>query len=494
MMMTLFVEKPYSDPHNPLQYLERAHHFVELKYPDLAAADAYRALTLLETLEDGTAAYPARKSNAEEFSGKQAADLLKKKPECYRLLVDCLLACGCLRDAFGFWYQWQSGTRATFEDFAASAQKVKGKPLKEHGTARRDLYSWNNHEPNRSCPETLQLLNERLKSVAPKCEVRSVSLPVLSRTTVEPSQKTVTQLGLFATADIVPGEQVLHETSLLTATNRVYDTLCDACNGLLPDLAADFPPVPCDKCHDTIFCSEKCHDLAQETYHPAICGGDVEALASIGRNDLSLVDAADSLYFLLIGRAIAMAETQDVHPLDLSEVKYIWGDLTNVEEQKETLPFSFQMQILWPQRLLEEMGIDPFASLPRYDTWVLNTMYAKFRGTASGRLSKWDGGPEVSAVHPMWCLANHSCDPNVRWEWGGEIVFNARSERVAWGHGETPRNGGIRAGEEILNHYCDIRLPTKERRSWAVGALGGDCMCGRCVWEAGEGATRGAKS
>lgn len=89
-------------------------------------------------------------------------------------------------------------------------------------------------------------------------------------------------------------------------------------------------------------------------------------------------------------------------------------------------------------------------------------------------------------MHPMWSLANHSCDPNVRWEWGGEIVFTSREERVAWGKGKKAKRGGIKAGEEILNHYCDINLPVKERREWAVGALGGDCRCARCVWEAGE--------
>ncbi|RMJ25712.1 hypothetical protein PHISP_03443, partial [Aspergillus sp. HF37] len=145
-----------------------------------------------------------------------------------------------------------------------------------------------------------------------------------------------------------------------------------------------------------------------------------------------------------------------------------------------------------PSRLLEEMGLDPFASLPLFDTWVLNTLYAKFRGTASGRLSTWDGGPELCAVHPLWCLANHSCDPNVRWEWGGEITFRARAddERPVWRRGaeekkgaRTGAGGEIKMGDEILNHYCDVGLGVKDRREWAVGALGGWCLCERCVWE-----------
>lgn len=46
--------------------------------------------------------------------------------------------------------------------------------------------------------------------------------------------------------------------------------------------------------------------------------------------------------------------------------------------------------------------------------------------------------------------------------------------------------GGLKAGEEVLNHYCDVDLDVRARREWAVGALGGWCLCERCVWEEGE--------
>ena len=46
--------------------------------------------------------------------------------------------------------------------------------------------------------------------------------------------------------------------------------------------------------------------------------------------------------------------------------------------------------------------------------------------------------------------------------------------------------GGLEAGEEVLNHYCDVELDVRARREWAVGALGGWCLCERCVWEEEE--------
>jgi hypothetical protein len=201
-----------------------------------------------------------------------------------------------------------------------------------------------------------------------------------------------------------------------------------------------------------------------------------------------------------------MAETQRCHPLDLKEVKYIWGDFNNETDYKhpmtagnyfsddvsKTLPFSFEYNIRLPFHMLEKMDIDIFANL-QYDVWVFNTLYAKFRGTASARLSGSTGtaikGPEVGAVHPMWCLANHSCDPNVSWEWGGSIKFWARDLRVTWERDSGEMHwtaSGIRKGQEVLNHYCDIELLVHERREWMRGTLGGDCRCARCVWEAGE--------
>ena len=387
--------------------------------------------------------------------------------------------------------------------------------LPEQGTARRVVYPWNDHEPDRHSESALQELNRYLKEVAPKCEVRAVSLPLLktkspctNKSLVETTDgyPTVAQLGLFATEDISSNETVLCERSILAANNRLHDPLCDACSGPLPTNSPSALVSSCDDCEDTIFCSPTCASLARELYHPAVCGrSDFDLLAK----DPSPDEASSALYLALLGRAFAMAETQAVHPLDLPEIKYLWGDFTSIlprtsSETRRHLPFTFQANILSPLIILERMDINIFTS-PLAETWVVNTLYAKFRGTASARFNTTgiNRGPEVAAVHPMWCLANHSCAPNVKWDWSAEIRFTARGGKdiVHWGskveqddrRGVYPirrergykkrRDGGIQMGEEILNHYCDIDLPVKERREWAVGALGGDCMCERCQWE-----------
>lgn len=370
----------------------------------------------------------------------------------------------------------------------------------DSGLVRRERYPWNEHEPNRFAD--LEALNQMMQEVAPKLEVLAVELPDLTGTSDTVSR----QLGVFAKEDIAPGEVVLDETSMLAANNKLRDALCDACSADLPALLSPEAEstVSCPQC-EAVFCSQSCYDLAVESYHPAVCEQDVENIAK----DVPPAQAADSLYSLLLLRSLAMAETQGSHPLDLKEVKNIWADFhtlpssthwqrstlsrPTVTALPRTLPFSFEYSIRVPLHMFEKMDLNIFTS-PHAEVWVFNTLYAKFRGTASARLSGLGGrairGPEVSAVHPMWCLANHSCDPNVSWEWGGSIKFWARDRRAEWkrdGAKAVVKNqAGITKGEEILNHYCDIDLPVHERREWARGALGGDCQCERCKWEAGE--------
>lgn len=544
----------YDDPHNPHIYLERARLHENLGFPDLAAADAYRALSLLESVvdPDGCEFHAKKKiDTVTEDGGKKASDTRANNRsedededgddgtvpvtqdeydaligEVYAVFVRSLTRCGCYRDAFEFGLRGIALLQSSETDTARvlneqldrirklyqlrtksdhdiDLSSIDPAVLPAQGFARRVLYPWNEHEPDRRAPEELQLLNQRLADIAPKCEVRAVALPALHGSDPDETEVSV-QLGLFAKEDIAADEIILRESSLLTATNRLHDDLCDACNAPLPELSAAVPPVACDGgCADTVFCSQTCHDTAQQVYHGAICGLE-DGLESIGKDIPDAKDKADYLYLLLLGRALAMSATQDIHALDMPEVKYIWGDFQDFEigspaasaQDAATLPFSFQLNILQPMRFLEEMEIDPYASVPRYDTWVLNTLYAKFRGTASGRLSTWDGGPELCAVHPLWCLANHSCDPNVCWEWGGEITFRARGdeETAVWSRTNPGgliemkplKRGGIAKDQEILNHYCDIGLPVQKRREWASGALGGLCRCDRCAWEACE--------
>lgn len=518
-------------PYDLILYLQRAVVYSNLGYPDLAAGDAYRALLLTDEIRndgfeyhdqavEGLRNYSSSPADLPEvlrygaLSGGSSHMVNGHGPHgpsshqelaavasirCYQILSISLLLCGCLKSAFDF---CKRGLRAypsnqellntkghilTMGRRRLQREEVCEDDLPEWGVVRREVYPWNRHEPDRFSEESLSFLNRELETMAPKCTVQVSQLPVLldgaSNTDGYAIIPTCNQLGLFAKEDIGPGETVLNEYSLLTANNRLKDTSCDACGTELPPLSADGGPMQCSECYDTVFCDEFCHDKAQELYHPAVCEKNVDTIAK----DSDAREADEALHLLLLARVLAMAAHQEVHPLELKDIKYIWGDFLSTRNNSIdlspnagpppdwTLPFSFKFNVETPLHILEKMDIDIYETLSHYDLWILNTCYAKFRGTASARKNPRDGRPDVAAVHPFWCLANHDCNPNVAWEWGGHMRLWARDRKVV-----NNELGGIKAGEEILNHYCDIRLPVQQRREWALGSLGGWCMCQRC--------------
>ncbi|KAF4631626.1 hypothetical protein G7Y89_g6513 [Cudoniella acicularis] len=372
----------------------------------------------------------------EERKTVRVAHLASKR--CYRSLSISLLLCGCLKSAYDFCTRGLAITPGDEELLQAKEyiQNIAKRRLKvdevdindlpDQGLVRREIYPWNDHEPDRYAQETLDFLNKELEIAAPKVEVKVVELPnlveALRNTEGYGVITTNKQLGLFAKEDIEPGEVLLDELSLLAANNLLKESLCDACSTVLPPLTEDSKVVSCPDCDDIMFCNNDCLSRAQESYHPAICDTDIDTIAK----DPDPKEKPFALYLLLLGRVFAMSATQEIHPLELKEVKYIWGDFLPCASNAVplspnsgpppiwTLPFSFSSNISGPFHILEKMDIDIFSSLPQYDLWIFNTLYAKFRGTASGRLNETTGHPEVAAVHPLWCLANHDCDPNER--------------------------------------------------------------------------------
>ncbi|KAF4554162.1 Hypothetical protein D9617_5g070390 [Elsinoe fawcettii] len=553
-------------PYSPQLYVEVSNIYVRLGYPDLAVGAAYKALLLTDAIEDDTDEYheealadtatsfsqlpaglisldrPTDVSSLQPSSLNDAADnhagTLPEvpadvavwarealKPLIHHSLAENLLHCGCLRSAYKQCQRALQNTpadekllalqQAILESIRAHFKKSGVTPpaaleteqddWPDSGLVRRECYPWNDIEPDRFSQESLDAVNAEMNKCAPKLEVKAVELPALTADATESVSK---QLGVFAKEDLEPGEVILDETSLLTANNRLQDTLCDAC-GIDIESSGKSDSVTCEECY-VLFCSTTCLEAANASYHPAVCDQDTDSIA----RDVPPAQAADSLYLLLLLRSLAMASTQDLHPLALKPTKFIWGDYHSTPLSSwippgpslpfaslpRTLPFTFSLSVELPFHLLTKMDINIFTSFRTYDVWVFNTLYAKFRGTASARFSKTPGtgglklgrrmqGPEVSAVHPSWCMANHSCDPNVQWEWGGRLQFRVRGERQVWKRGEERRGpvpAGIRKGEEVVSHYCDVALGVRERREWAVGALGGDCRCERCRWEAGE--------
>ncbi|OAP55411.1 hypothetical protein AYL99_10384 [Fonsecaea erecta] len=398
------------------------------------------------------------------------------------------------------------------------------------GWCQRQVYPWNEHEPDRMSREALIEINDKLHVAAPDLEVEIATLPLLTpsldggmervsvgevKTGPFTTARFSSQLGLFAKRELAPGATILRERSALTAIRPHGEALCDAC-------AADMEGIDrehrryCAGCNIP-FCSDECQTAAAERYHqpneedyqtdegyppaeapfcPGTSGND--DLHTLGRAESSTTPEWD-LYFLLLSRTMQLAETQKMHPLDLFETKYLWGDFSPTPEVMDlpiksgpkSLPYSVRHHVELPLQWFEILmhsreRCRPYSAtwLKKYDWWIIQTLFAKFRGVADAQQSTWTGKPEVAAVHPLWCLANHSCNPNVTWKPSGVRNLTVVKEKV-WER--TPSStiwGGIQAGEEIQNHYTDVQEQDyRERRARLQAVLGGDCRCERCIYE-----------
>ncbi|KPI43483.1 uncharacterized protein AB675_6915 [Cyphellophora attinorum] len=426
------------------------------------------------------------------------------------------------------------------------------------GACRREVYPWNDFEGDRMSDEALAEINGQLNFASEgMIEARKSLLPDLTAAAaaaanpgncdpapgaaalskadriLEPTSTsnnyitTTAQLGLFAVKDLPPGTTVLTERSPLTAIRPHGASLCDACAG---DLNSDNTKTSAESCPgcDIPFCSPECLSIAESYHKPNLddastddgyppasspfCSGshsETTDAANLGRAESSTTPEWD-LYFLLIIRALQMAETQDRHPLELFECKYLWGDFNEDHAPKhldtsdspptrgpalrKTLPYSLTHHTSLPLQWFELLMLsrpDSFTPYSRkwlqcYDWWVIQTLYAKFRGVADAKLSTWSGEPETASVYPLWCLANHSCEPGVTWEGGGVRRLRVREEKVvAAGDEATDAQWiGVKKDEEVWNHYTDVREKDyRVRRSRLREVLGGDCCCSRCLRE-----------
>ncbi|MCJ1303280.1 hypothetical protein MMC08_006088, partial [Hypocenomyce scalaris] len=352
----------FASPYAPGLYLERARCYEHLGFPDLATGDAYRALLLTDEAQDESGEYheqvlqvlsegrakhgvedrmnDACNGNRHIANGHGPASGDSEKSEdasdyeegsiaiqerarsyalkSYHRIAHNLMQCGCPRPAFDFCQRgllafpkdhtlkdMREAILATNRQTQLQRDSYWDEPsfdpktdLPDQGSVRRELYPWNIYEPDRFSDTSLEVLNNELSKIAPKCEVLSVSLPLLTSDNDSSIPKaTVRQLGLFAITDIAPGEEVLNEFSILTANNRHLHPLCDACSSELPPISSSQDLHACPECDDTVFCSATCASLARSLYHPAVCGKDVDAIGK----DTEPKDAANALYLLLLG-------------------------------------------------------------------------------------------------------------------------------------------------------------------------------------------------
>jgi hypothetical protein len=559
-----------NNAYNPSLYLDRARAYIDLDYPDLAAGDAYRAVLLTDYVRDysdegeleldevpndeGSASKDGEDEDEEddddeeerfdfeEFhaatealshlraSGSPTTLLPALEESALHLLVQSLQRVGCISEATDY-------ARLGVRRFPTSAhfsplldQLTAALSSSAGGKARRFVYPWNKHEPDRFSSATLEYLNTHVvPRSSSSVEVRVVNLPLLSETAEVLGE--TKHLGVFATRDIAVGELCMQEESALTVvTDPAEGGLCEYCGTRwrrAPQPSRPRLKIPgssaapeqeeeeeqslketftCESCVDAeaegieavvpVWCSAQCRDKAMAKYHPAFCRRPIAPLhrAALDKavgHVTTPSQPGGAVYALLLLKTFAMALTQGIHPLELEETKYLYG-VPPVEEGDLRIGWGWEENVRGAVGILEALGVDVFSGKhPRlaqglagpewWSTWVVNTLIAKFRGVASGRQNS-RGETEAAAAHTLYSLVNHDCEPSVRWECAGIMKF--------WGVGKEADGVAVRKGEELHSCYCDNTLSVRERREWMMGCLGGACMCQRCLREEKEEAEK----
>jgi len=111
--------------------------------------------------------------------------------------VTGLINCNCLRSAFDYNTRASKSfpglpsveanqrllnhkLQAHFEPVSKIWSDVDVSDYPDKGLVRRELYPWNEYEPDRFSVESINFLNEEMAIVAPLLEVKVAQLPLLS--------------------------------------------------------------------------------------------------------------------------------------------------------------------------------------------------------------------------------------------------------------------------------------------------------------------------
>ncbi|KAF2628384.1 hypothetical protein BU25DRAFT_409948 [Macroventuria anomochaeta] len=466
-----------SDPYNPELWTERAGHYLQLNYPELAVGDAYRAKLLFDRLDSAPDDHGESSKSEKNGVGQEGIGTDEEvRVKAYTILGQALYDCHCHWECFEFWLsltqakQFPQISRIAFTKANALKQLLAQKkqaaaPYGGTQQQQRDRlrdgsvvsvhYPWMEKRHLTRSPEVVRQVNSELKANVqpPACR--------LSNSTLAPIPD---MLGIFATRPISKGSCILiDQTTTSAASSPPSSPHCENCY----DTPLTSPVLA--SCCASLFCSPTCHSLAMNTYHRALCGQNFSWLSAPAS---SLRENASPMRPLLLLRFLALCVQAGVqkHPLDHPLIARL-QPLANCGHLDV---FTLGESVVTPLKILQQLGINIFTT-PAFSTMVLHTIWCRLANNKAGSFDPKLGF--VDEITPFLPLFNHSCEPNVEYkkeDGTNTIRFFAL------------RN--IEEGEEIFDSYQDVEdLRREERveRMWPWFEQ--PCLCPRCRREAAQG-------
>ena len=199
-------------------------------------------------------------------------------------------------------------------------------------------------------------------------------------------------LGVFATRDIEKNEPLLIDTPAFAVTD--LDTLrststkvCENCCGFIP---ADSKQRCLATCCNVQYCSEKCKNLAWETYHQVLCKKDFDWVWEESKTGRSQYDLDGPMWL----RILAACVQSKIHPLEHPLI----ARLTPLYDDKLYRRWSMSNNIIMPNKILAQLGTDPLKD-QRFDTWVLQTIWVRI--ITNTHLARQSEVSILSSIHDL---------------------------------------------------------------------------------------------
>jgi len=410
-------------PYDPSSWIARAEILSLLDFPELAVGDGYKAERLCKFMLDFISSRPS-----ERWS---------------------------LGSSKGFWMRedsdsqdngQQDGTaklRSSLGDLLNEARGVQESNLCNHpdrkGKYIPQAYPWLEARRRVRGQDVLDAITREIETNKAKSPEGTPCVEV-KRCSFLPAGEDLGEsapLGVFATCDLPRGHRILTDrTDLFGCSGPGPDNSKSVLGGsfgclhpLHPNLAHD------ESSHDLRWVRERAGQYAAEPL--LICRA-------------------------LLALVVSTTSPQSQSPLDLPAIARL------IPTYHRQLPRTFRLStdIEIPNEALQQFSIDIFAN-PHYDSWVLFTLAARLQNNS------WSS-PVAAALNPLFCMFNHSCEPNVEWQ-------TRKDHRTI----DLCLSRDVVAGEQLFVEYdAFMHDSTLEvRRETLAHWIEGGCACSRCVRE-----------
>lgn len=325
------------DPYNPNTWLDRATHFMEMGYGELAVSDAYKARLLVDSFlgffdtntvllyldkdslpckVNAALARTVQKSDT-DFAAKREPGVSMAKElqegaflvmafaltsvrayhDANGVLDEMIMVCGTSELMLGLRLRVAELSRELEQSFQAQQSSPEYiQKMMKRGGVDRVAYPWIN-------PEELRRGNKAVKKAKIKFETVS-SNAMLGPSSVDGA--TGDSLGVFARQNITQGDLIMMDRSGFTVLNAQGTPNCWACSEPLGH------KVVSTDCCKARFCTESCKSEAMKTYHRVLCGKDFNWLYEASENADLL---SNDMIPLLLMKVLATAVQQNAKPL-----------------------------------------------------------------------------------------------------------------------------------------------------------------------------------